>query len=105
MRVFLEERSIGGFCKAGGPPQNGRGNHHFGKHFGSFKKLHLPYDLAIPFPVIYPRESKAHVHVNEAGWDLGPFAVVLAPGQTFSSRNKIQRNYKGVNLTVSWGKL
>ena len=47
---------------------------------------------------------------NETGWDLGPFAAVaavLAPGQTFSSSNKMQRNYKGLKITVymcHWGK-
>ena len=42
----------------------------------------------------------------ETAWDLGPFAVVLAPEISLS--NKIQRNYKGLKITActsSWGKL
>ena len=33
----------------------------------------------------------------ETAWDLGPFAVVLAPEISLS--NKIQRNYKGLKIT------
>ena len=36
----------------------------------------------------------------ETGWDLGPFAAVLAPGQTVFSSNKIQRNYRGLKVAV-----
>ena len=35
----------------------------------------------------------------EAGWDLGPFAAELAPGQT-SSLATTQRNCKGLKVTV-----
>ena len=45
---------------------------------------------------------------NETGWDLGPFAAVLASGKNVSSSNKIQSNYKGLKIAAcmhSWGKL
>lgn len=37
-----------------------------GKQFGSFLQLniHLPYDPAIPFLGIYPREIKIYVHTK-----------------------------------------
>ena len=45
---------------------------------------------------------------TETGWDLGPFAAVLAPGQTSPLlKQKIQRNYEGLKITAcmrSWGK-
>ena len=63
-----------------------------------FKKLHLSYDLVIPFPVIYPRERKSHIHANETGWDLGPGTrrYSACTWTNVSSSNKIQRNYKGL---------
>ena len=39
------------------------------------------------------------MNLNETGWDLGPFAAVLAPGQV-SSSNKTQSNEKGLKITV-----
>ena len=36
--------------------------------------------------------------IPETGWDLGPFAAVLAPGYT--SSNKIQGNYVGLKITA-----
>ena len=44
---------------------------------------------------------------NETGGNLGPFAAMLAPGQT-SPSNKIQINCKRLKITAcmsSWGKL
>ena len=37
---------------------------------------------------------------SETGWDLGPFAAVLAPGQMCPG-NKIRRNYKGLKLAAA----
>ena len=48
--------------------------------------------------------------VFETGWDKGPFAAVLAAGQTHpqAKKKKEKRNYKGIKTTAgmcSWGKL
>ena len=51
--------------------------------------------------------SRYSVLVRQAGtWDLGPFAAVLASGQSLLQQ-QIQRSYKGLKITVrmcSWGK-
>ena len=54
-------------------------------------------------------EKKVHAY-NETGWDLGPGTLCCSActWTNVSSSYKIQRNYKGLKITVcmcSWGKL
>ena len=51
---------------------------------------------------------KAKVSGIEIGWDPGPFAAVLVPGQTFFPGTEYKKIYKGLNITVCmprWSKL
>ena len=67
-------------------------------------RIRITWVWAVPTAPTTP--SNNLIPILETGWDLGPFAVVPAPGQMSPQATK--SDYKGLKITAcmcSWGKL